>query len=299
MKILVIGGSYFLGRVFVMQAAGVHEITLVNRGTYSMEEWGVRQIKGDRRDKALWQGCSGDYDVIVDFCAYEKGDIAGVLHNIRAHAGQYLLISTVDVYARGTEGIKGEDAPLETRVFPGEAGAYIAGKAALEEELWEECARMGMEGTVLRPAILYGPYNYAPRESAFIQKMVRDRVLPHVSGADGRFQFVYVKDAAEAAVKCLQNEKAYGEAFNLCQDEVLTYDSFYEGLKGAADLETEEVLLSPQEADRQGLLPFPASLAESELCSNEKSRRELGMAYLSFQEGMARTYRAFKAVYGL
>ena len=30
-------------------------------------------------------------DVIVDFCAYEKGDIAGVLHNIRAHAGQYLL----------------------------------------------------------------------------------------------------------------------------------------------------------------------------------------------------------------
>ena len=60
MKILVIGGSYFLGRVFVMQAAGVHEITLVNRGTYSMEEWGVRQIKGDRRDKALWQGCSGD-----------------------------------------------------------------------------------------------------------------------------------------------------------------------------------------------------------------------------------------------
>ena len=56
MKILVIGGSYFLGRVFVMQAAGVHEITLVNRGTYSMEEWGVRQIRGDRRDKALWQG---------------------------------------------------------------------------------------------------------------------------------------------------------------------------------------------------------------------------------------------------
>ena len=80
MKILVIGGRYILRRVFVMQAAGVHEITLVNRGTYSMEEWGVRQIRGDRRDKALWQGCSGDYDVIVDFCAYEKGDIAGVLH---------------------------------------------------------------------------------------------------------------------------------------------------------------------------------------------------------------------------
>ena len=55
MKILVIGGSYFLGRVFVMQAAGVHEITLVNRGTYSMEEWGVRQIRGDKIGRASWR----------------------------------------------------------------------------------------------------------------------------------------------------------------------------------------------------------------------------------------------------
>lgn len=299
MKILIIGGSYFLGRVFVMQAAGGNDVTLVNRGTYSMEEWGVKQIRGDRRNQELWQGCGGDYDAIVDFCAYERGDIAGVLRNFRGHAGQYLLVSTVDVYARGTQEVKGEEAPLETKVFPGETGAYIAGKAALEGELWEECARTGMQGTVLRPAILYGPYNYAPRESVFIRRMIQDHVLPHVSGADGRFQFVYVKDAAEAAMKCLQNEKAYGQAFNLCQDEILTYDTFYEGLKEASDVETEELLLSPGEADGQGLLPFPAALAESELCSNEKSRRELGMTYLSFREGMARTYRAFKAVYGL
>ncbi len=52
MKILVIGGSYFFGRVFVMLAAKEHEVTVVNRGTYSVAELGAGQIKGDRRDAA-------------------------------------------------------------------------------------------------------------------------------------------------------------------------------------------------------------------------------------------------------
>ena len=47
MKLLVIGGSYFYGRVFVMEAAKAHEITVWNRGTYSMEAFGVRQIRAD------------------------------------------------------------------------------------------------------------------------------------------------------------------------------------------------------------------------------------------------------------
>ena len=37
------------------------------------------------------------------------------------------------------DGLKGEETPLETRPLPGEAGAYIAGKVALEREVREEC----------------------------------------------------------------------------------------------------------------------------------------------------------------
>ena len=44
-------------------------------------------------------------------------------------------------------------------------------------------------------------------------------------------------------------------------------------------------------------LPFPVTAEESELSSNEKSKRELGVCYISLQKGMARTYRAFKGVY--
>ena len=38
MNLLVIGGSYFYGRVFVMEAVKEHTVTVLNRGTYSMQE---------------------------------------------------------------------------------------------------------------------------------------------------------------------------------------------------------------------------------------------------------------------
>lgn len=299
MKILVIGGSYFYGRVFVMLAAKEHDVTVINRGTYSMEALGVKQVRGDRKEEAFWQEIREDYDVIVDFCAYEKGDVTKVLRNIPGKIRQYILISTVDVYARGIEGLKNEDTPFETRSFPGEAGSYIAGKVALEQEIAEECGTRGINYTVLRPAILYGSYNYAPRESAYIQIMVQNHVLPHITDATGVFQFVYVKDAAEAILKCLLNESTYRQAYNLCQDEILTYDHFFESLGKASDMEVKELPLTCEEAAARGIpLPFSVTEAESELYSNEKSRKELGMNYTGFEEGMTRTYHAFKVVFG-
>lgn len=298
MKILVIGGSYFYGRVFVMLAGGAHDITVLNRGTYSMEGLAARQIKGDRKDEGLWRSLKDDYDVVIDFCAYEKGDIARVLRNMAGRVGQYIFISTVDVYERGERGRREETDPLETRIFPGDAGSYIAGKAALERELRKECGRRGIGCTVLRPAILYGPYNYAPRESEYIRYMVQDHILPHITDASGAFQFVYVKDAATAITKCLLNEKTYGQAYNLCQDGAVTYDILFEELKRAADVEVEEYAVTSGEAARQGIpLPFPVTEEESQLYSCEKSIRELGLRYTDLSEGMAKTYRAFKGVY--
>ena len=328
MKILVIGGSYFYGRVFVMLASKLHDITVVNRGTYSLEEFGVKQIKGDRHDVSVWQQCGEEYDAVVDFCAYEPGDVYTVLKNMSGTVRQYILISTVDVYERrmGASFVqenackyvsdtgKAEDAPFETRQFPGEAGAYISGKVALEQELRQERDQEHTAYTVLRPAILYGPYNYAPRESLFIRMAVQNRALPRFTDADGHFQFLYVKDGAEAILKCIGNEKTYEQAYNLCGDEVLDYDRFFAELKAAAEeveaadravSEDAEPVGAPlsvipltlSEAQARGIpIPFPATAAETELVSNRKSREELEMAYTPLAEGMRKTFRAFRHI---
>lgn len=298
MKIMIIGGSYFFGRVCVMELARQHEITVVNRGTYSMEEFGVKQIRGDRRDVRLWESCAEDYDVIVDFCAYEKGDITRILNHIAGHIRQYIFISTVDVYERGTGILMTEDAPLETRTFPGEAGAYISGKVALEQELRDACKEKNTAYTILRPAVLYGPFNYAPRESVFIQMMVQKNILPMIVGAEGRFQFVYVRDAAEAVSRCLLNEKSFGNAYNICNQQILDYTIFGESLRQASETPVDIVRLSVSEAAEQGFpLPFPVEAKETELYSSERSVRELGLDYTELDEGMRRTYRAFRGVF--
>lgn len=57
--------------------------------------------------------------------------------------------------------------------------------------------------------------------------------------------------------------------------------------------------MTVKEAAAQGIpLPFAVYEEETELYSNEKSKKELGMVYISFQEGMKKTYRAFKGVFG-
>ncbi len=317
MKILVLGGSYFYGRVFVMLASkegreqtdaakqgthGMHEITLLNRGTYSMEDYGVRQVTGDRHDSKALEACGDDYDAVVDFCAYEKGDVRFVAEHLPGRIGQYILVSTVDVYRRGMGIRKTEETPFEYRQIPGEAGAYIAGKVALEEEIIQVCKERRIAYTVLRPAILYGPYNYAPRESVYIQMMLKNHALPRFTDADGRFQFVYVKDAAQAVLNCLGNERAYGQAYNLCQDETVTYDRFFQVLQEAAEPEVpaclQEIEISVEDAETQGVLvPFPARKEETELCDNKKSKTELGMCYTDLTEGMRKTYHAFRNVY--
>ena len=305
MNLLVIGGSYFYGRVFVMEAVREHSdcnITVLNRGTYSMQEFGVSQIKGDRRDASVLALCDRSYDAVIDFCAYNEGDVETVVSGITGDIGQYILISTVDVYERGNGCVKTEEHALEERHFAGEAGTYIAGKVALEKELKRVCGDRNIPYTILRPAILYGPYNYAPRESAYIQMMLFNHVLPHFTDADGRFQFVYVKDAAHAVLQAIGNEKAYGQAYNLCQDDIVTYDSFFTVLKEAAESEIAEALqeipISVEDAVAGEIpVPFPATAVETELCSNEKGKRELGIEYTDFKEGMRRTYRAFRHVF--
>lgn len=304
-EILVIGGSYFYGRVFVMEASreqDKYHITILNRGTYSMEAFGASQITGDRHDRDVLNLCDRNYDAVIDFCAYEAGDVNTVLEGISGNIGQYILISTVDIYERGSGIMKTEDHAPEQRIFAGEAGAYIAGKVALEEELRKGCTGRGIPYTILRPAILYGPYNYAPRESAYIQMMLLSHALPHFTDADGRFQFVYVKDAAHAVLRVIGNQAAFSQAYNLCQDEIVTYEKFFQVLKEAAEPEVTEIIqeipITVSEAVAQQIpVPFPATEQETELCSNEKSKRELGMEYISFPEGMRRTYRAFKNVF--
>jgi len=301
-KVLIIGGTYFAGRVFAMIASKDPEthLTFINRGRFSMNHLpNVTEYKCDRRDaEGLAAIPYGEYDAVVDFCAYEEKDARTLLTNLNGKFGQYILISTADVYDRNIRTPKDESTPLQTEKSFCAASDYMWNKMLLEGDATAVCKELNIPITIFRPAFIYGPYNYAPRESFYVQLICQEQSIPQPSDSDSKFNFVYVKDVANAIVAAIGNEKAYGEAFNLAGPEEITYNSFMYNLAIASDVIFETYEVTVQEVIQNNIpLPFPLTADENELFIGTKAQDVLGIEYTPFKEGIARAYDAFKGVY--
>ncbi|SEG25080.1 Nucleoside-diphosphate-sugar epimerase [Eubacterium ruminantium] len=329
MKILIIGGTYFLGKAFADMAEAGNELYFINRGTMfdrQTEDVKKNTFVMDRHDKeALKQIRLGRFDVVVDFCAYQEGDIRTVVENLGSSIGQYIFISTTDVYRRGTgKDTLFEEDEFETRDFGGDAGNYILGKVALEREVRDLMKKKNESGkldepvadrvtdmsdegveekitphsqdiryTVLRPVFIYGPGNYAPREGMYFKWIKGAGQILSPAGSDGFFQMIYVKDAARQILLCCNNEKAFDRAFNLCSNDKVTYEIFEDALYKAADKVYgngfAKIPVDLATIDERGIpLPFPLRKAESEFYSGERIK-ELGAGFVSLEEGLAET----------
>ena len=287
--ILVLGGSYFLGPRFIKKALDSgHKVTVFNRGSRPLNVPGIREIRGDRSLEEDLRRADEKYDATVDLCAYVKGDIKRVRDVLGERTGRYVFVSTVDVYKRGTGKLLDESAEFETRDFGGEAGAYILGKAALEKEIAEIEDRC-----VLRPSIIYGPGNYAPRENIYFKWISAAGQILEPSPADGTFQMVSVSDVAEALIRACVDDSFRGRAFNVTPDTLLTYESFTECLKKACGCDFEVIKITPQEA-AAGQVPFPYPISSEESERYDGSALEkTGFEYTDIADGLKEAWEFY------
>ncbi|EHR70918.1 nucleoside-diphosphate-sugar epimerase [Burkholderiales bacterium JOSHI_001] len=157
MKILVVGGSRFVGHHFVQAAlAQGHELTLFNRGQSGPAPAGVEHRRGDRRVdlSALKQG---RWDAVVDTCGYLPAEVAALADLLHGRVGRYVFISSVSVYASAArpndEGCAlGHIDDPDTTVVDGRT--YGPLKALCEAQVQR---RFGDLALVLRPGLVVGP----------------------------------------------------------------------------------------------------------------------------------------------
>lgn len=302
MKILVIGGTYFLGKAFLETCLEKgREALLVNRGNRKLEGLPEDRIKTflmDRHDGEKLKELSDELkdqkiDAVVDFCAYEKGDVKSIIDILPESVQQYLFVSTCDVYRRGTGKVLDEGAELEERLFAGQEGAYINGKVILEDELQKACMQKGLHFTSIRPVIIYGPGNYAPRESIFFHWITQAGQILFPEDADGTFQMVYVKDVAKVIDAVLLREDCFDRAINVCGEAIITYQGFSDALEKACERDIERVSLSVDEVIERGIpLPFPLLAEESEQYAGEFVKK-LGIQYTDLCQGLKETFKEF------
>jgi len=164
MKLLILGGTVFLGRHLVEAAlARGHMLTLFNRGQHPDVFADVEQLHGNRDgDLAVLQGRR--WDAAIDTSGFVPR-IVGMSAETLADAVQhYTFISSISAYANFSAPGLDESAPLgkltDERVEEVNGDTYGPLKA-----LCEHAAEAAMPGRVLviRPGLIVGPYDPTDR----------------------------------------------------------------------------------------------------------------------------------------
>ena len=195
MKLLVLGGTVFLGRhvVDAALAAGC-EVTLLNRGNHVVRfAQPVEQLQGDR-DGDLSALVGRYFDAVIDCSGYTPKQLQHTADVLRGKVDHYVFVSTISVYAGFPPGQMYDESAPVTQSTQG----YGGGKARAEEVI--QAAFPGRV-TVLRPGLIVGPHDPTGRFTYWPLRLARGgRVL-----APGRperpVQFIDVRDLAAWCVQ--------------------------------------------------------------------------------------------------
>ncbi|MEP6634250.1 MAG: NAD-dependent epimerase/dehydratase family protein [Luteimonas sp.] len=204
LNILVLGGTGFLGPHFVEAAhAKGHKLTLFNRGKTNPTRFSdaqfddVEQLHGDR--KTDMKALEGDrrWDAVLDTSAYIPADVTRAAKLLGPRVGQYLLVSTISVYAKNDQRNQDESAPLAQLADPTvtEVGNETYGGL---KALCEKAAETEIPGrvTVVRPGLIVGPNDATDRFTYWPARADRGGEILAPGSALDPTQFIDVRDLA-------------------------------------------------------------------------------------------------------
>jgi nucleoside-diphosphate-sugar epimerase len=256
-KLLVVGGTRFVGRAIVEAAlARDHEVTLFNRGTHTDVLAAVPRIIGDRnRDADLTQLRDHRWDAVVDVSAYAPAQVRSLLDVVEGRTGHYVYISTVSVYELPMPPRADETAPLlqvDEDIDSDDPRAYGGRKALCERAARE---RIGDRLAVLRPTVVIGPGDYTDRFPWWVRHVARGGRLAAPSRLEQPIQLIDAGDLAAFAVRVL--ERRVVETFNTVgPHQPLTLRGMIDVLAAVCDVRVE---LDPVSGTRDGEA-FPLTL---------------------------------------
>lgn len=196
MRVLVIGGSGFLGRAVVEEAlARGHEVTTFNRGRSGIDVPGAEVMRGDREVRAdldrLVEGRS--WDLVVDTSGYVPRVVGESARALSGHAGTYAFVSTISALA----GFPGKPAADDAEIWPCEPDAGPDdGNYGVLKAGCERAVEQGFTGNVLivQPGIILGPYEDVARLPWWLTRIAQGGQVLAPGDPDAPLQFVDARD---------------------------------------------------------------------------------------------------------
>jgi 2'-hydroxyisoflavone reductase len=242
-RVLVLGGSWFVGSAVVEQAISAgYEVTVFNRGrTPARFSDGVRLVRGDRGepDSLAELATHGPWDAVIDVAGSVPAMVRDSARTLAAVADRYAFVSTVSAYRDWPAEPVTETSPLHehdpdaTAAPPGTPGpiAYGMLKAGCEAAITREYAED--RRLVVRPGVVLGPGEYVGRVPWWLSRMRRGGRVLAPGRPDRGIQPVDVRDLAGFLLDVIgrgasgvfnvappRDRETYGGLLSACADAV-------------------------------------------------------------------------------
>jgi 2'-hydroxyisoflavone reductase len=199
MKILILGGTRFLGRALVHSAQSRgHQLTLFNRGKSNPGLFPeVEHLVGDRAvDLSPLKG--RQWDAVIDTCGYEPAVVRRSAEFLAGAVYQYTFISSISVYADLSQPGATESAPV-AQLPEGAPETFVMENYGPLKALCEQAAEQSLPGRVLtiRPGLIVGEYDSTDRFSYWPWRVSLGGQVLAPGRPEHPTQFIDVRDLAD------------------------------------------------------------------------------------------------------
>jgi NADH dehydrogenase len=209
MNVLVTGGTGFVGREIVRELiASGHRVRSLSRGTHLRES--PEMPPGNVLDAASLPQAFAGVEAVIH--------LVGIISEFGEQTFE-------NVHVRGTQNVvsAAQQAGARRFVHMSALGTRPNAVARYHQSKWaaEEIVRgSGLDWTIFRPSIIYGPGDGFV--NLFAKIIRRSPIVPIMGDGESKFQPVTVESVATAFVKALAEPRAVHQTFDLCGAEVFT-----------------------------------------------------------------------------
>jgi 2'-hydroxyisoflavone reductase len=182
MKLLVLGGTRFLGRHIVDAAlARGDEVTIFTRGRLPVPwQRGVVALTGDRDPRVapgLGALTRGTWDAAIDCTGYVPRVVEAGAQLLASRVSRYVFVSSMSVYAKTDRPNMDESTPVSTLDDPDteQVMAHYGGLKAACEAVVERS--FGTRATLVRPGLIVGPFDGSDRFGYWVARFVHPHLL--------------------------------------------------------------------------------------------------------------------------
>lgn len=267
MKLLMIGGTRFLGRHLVNSGrARGHEVTLFNRGQTNPNLFGqVEKIQGDR-EKDLDLLAGRNWDAVIDSCGYFPRIVKMSAEALKDGVESYVFISSISVYENFSKiGIDESDSVgrLEDETSEDKSGDSYGPLKALCEKAVQDV--FGINSLIIRPGLIVGPHDPTDRFTYWPVRVARGGDVLAPDNPEAPTQIIDVRDLSNFIIELV--EQNVSGVFNATgPDHELTLGSFLDACKLVSASDAKFHWASVDFLNRNNVAPWsdlPAWLPDS------------------------------------